>query len=137
MKYVYQVLLSSTVQLTSYIYIETKVSLITTHCLRLFVVVYRVEMLYIASEVMVSDTCVPSLIIIRTATNQLVTKVSLKINCCLRLYICCWLQTCNVLESKLMVGYTCSELCRHNVRLPTWWAIDYRPCRVGRPYLRL
>ena len=86
MKYVYQVLLSSTVQLTSYIYIESKVSLIT-HCLRLFVVVYRVEMLYIASEVMVSDTCVPSLIIIRTATNQLVTKVSLKIICCLRLFV--------------------------------------------------
>ena len=38
--------------------LESKVSLITTHCLRLFVVVYRVEMLYIASEVMVSDTCV-------------------------------------------------------------------------------
>ena len=42
MKDVYQVLLSSTVKLTSF---ESKVSLITTRCLRLFVVVYRVEML--------------------------------------------------------------------------------------------
>ena len=43
MKDGYQVLLSSTVKLTSYI--ESKVSVITTRCLRLFVVVYRVEML--------------------------------------------------------------------------------------------
>ena len=35
----------------------------------LFVVVYRVEMLYIASEVMVSDTRVPSIIVIGTAIN--------------------------------------------------------------------
>ena len=46
-----------------------------------------------------SDTCVPSLIVIGTAINQLETKVSLKTICCL--------QTCNVLESKVMVGNTC------------------------------
>ena len=66
---------------------ESKVSLITTRCLRLFVVVYKDEMLYIASEVMVSDTCVPSLIVIGTAINQLETKLSLKTICCLRLFV--------------------------------------------------
>ena len=45
--------------------LESKVSRITTRCLRLFVVVYRV----VASEVMVSDTHVPSLIVIGTAIN--------------------------------------------------------------------
>ena len=39
----YQVLLSSMLQLT--IELESKVFLMTTYCLRLFVVVYRVEML--------------------------------------------------------------------------------------------
>ena len=34
-----------------------------------------------------SDTCVPILIVIGTAINQLETKVSLKINCCLRLFV--------------------------------------------------
>ena len=33
------------------------------------------------------DTCVPSLIVICTAINQLETKVSLKINCSLRLFV--------------------------------------------------
>ena len=47
--------------------LESKVSLITTHCLRLFVVVYKVEMLY-HQKVMVSDTCVPSLIVIVTTS---------------------------------------------------------------------
>ena len=51
-----------------------------------------------------NDTCVPSLIVIGTAINQLETKVSLKTICCLRLFV----QTCNVLESKVMVGNTCT-----------------------------
>ena len=34
-----------------------------------------------------SDTCVPILIVIGTAINQLETKVSLKIICCLRLFV--------------------------------------------------
>ena len=34
-----------------------------------------------------SDTCVPSLIFIRTAINQLETKVSLKTISCLRLFV--------------------------------------------------
>ena len=46
-----------------------------------------------------SDTCVPSLIVIGTAMNWLEGKVSL---------FCCCLQTCNVLKSKLMVGNTCT-----------------------------
>ena len=33
------------------------------------------------------DTCVPSLIVIGTAINQLETKVSLKTICCLRLLV--------------------------------------------------
>ena len=50
-----------------------------------------------------SDTCVPSLIVIGTAINQLETKNNL-----LPEAICCCLQTCNVLESKVMVGNTCT-----------------------------
>ena len=34
-----------------------------------------------------SDTCVPSRIVIDTAINQLETKVSLKTICCLRLFV--------------------------------------------------
>ena len=34
-----------------------------------------------------SDTCVPSLIVIGTAINQLETKVSLKTICFLRLFV--------------------------------------------------
>ena len=34
-----------------------------------------------------SDTCVPSLIVIGTAINQLKTKVSLKTICCLGLFV--------------------------------------------------
>ena len=34
-----------------------------------------------------SDTCVPSIIVIGIAINQLVTKVSLKTICCLRLFV--------------------------------------------------
>ena len=34
-----------------------------------------------------SDTCVPSLIVIGTAINQLETKVLLKTICCLRLFV--------------------------------------------------
>ena len=54
-----------------------------------------------------SDTHVPSLIVIGTAINQLETKV-LKTIGCLRIAIYCCLQTCNVLESKVMVGNTCT-----------------------------
>ena len=60
-------------------HLESKLSLITTHCLRIFVVVYRVEML--------SDTCVSSIIVISTVINQLECKVSLKTICCLRLLV--------------------------------------------------
>ena len=34
-----------------------------------------------------SDTCVPSLIVIGTAINKLETKVSQKTICCLRLFV--------------------------------------------------
>ena len=34
-----------------------------------------------------SDRCVPNLIVIGTAINQLDTKVSLKTICCLRLFV--------------------------------------------------
>ena len=53
-----------------------------------------------------SDTCVPSLIVIRTAINQLET-ISITKNNLMPEAICCCLQTCNVLESKVMVANTC------------------------------
>ena len=53
-----------------------------------------------------SDTHVPSLIVIGTAINWLETKVSLKTICCLRLFCCC-LQTCNVAASEEIVGESC------------------------------
>ena len=49
-----------------------------------------------------SDTCVPNLIVICTAINQLETKVSLKNNL-LPEAICCCLQTCNVAASEEIV----------------------------------
>ena len=55
---------------------------------------------------MVSDTCVPSLIVIGIAINQLETKVSLKNNF-LPEAICCCLQTCNVAASDEIVGERC------------------------------
>ena len=51
-----------------------------------------------------SDTCVPSLIVIGTAINQLETKVSLKTICCLRLFVVVYKHV----ESKVMVGNTCT-----------------------------
>ena len=53
-----------------------------------------------------SDTCVPSLIVIDTAINQLETKLSLKIICCMRLFVVVYI--CNVLASEVMVGNTCT-----------------------------
>ena len=58
---------------------------------------------------MVGDTCVPSLIVIDTAINQLETKVSLYKNNLLPDVICCCLQTCNVLVSEVMVGNACTH----------------------------
>ena len=52
-----------------------------------------------------SDTCVPNLIVIGTAINQLETKVSLKTICCLRLFVIVYK---HVLESKVMVGNPCT-----------------------------
>ena len=52
-----------------------KVSLMTTYCQRLFVVLQALNV--IASEVMVGDTCdtcMPSLIVINTTINHLVTN---------------------------------------------------------------
>ena len=50
--------------------LETNVSLKTTYCLRLFVVIYKHIYNVVASEVMVGDTCTPSLIVIGTTINQ-------------------------------------------------------------------
>ena len=52
-----------------------------------------------------SDTCVPSLIVIGIAINQLETKLSLKTM--LPEAICCCLQTCNVAASEKIVGERC------------------------------
>ena len=53
-----------------------------------------------------SDTCIPSLIVIGTAINQLETKVSLKNNLLPEAIYCC-LQTCNVATSEEIVGERC------------------------------
>ena len=53
-----------------------------------------------------SDTCVPSLIIIGTAINQLETKVSLKTICCLRLFVVVYKPLHTVVFIKA-VRYTC------------------------------
>ena len=52
-----------------------------------------------------SDTCVPSLIVIGIAINQLETITK---NNLLPEAICCCLQTSNVLESNVMVGNICT-----------------------------
>ena len=52
-----------------------------------------------------SDTRVPSLIVIGTAINKLETKVSLKKHLLLEaIKFCCCLQTCNVAASEEIVG---------------------------------
>ena len=50
-----------------------------------------------------SDICVPSLIVICTAINQLETKLSLKTICCLRLFVA----AINQLETKLSLKTIC------------------------------
>ena len=65
--------------------LETNVSLKTMCCLRLFVVVYKHVMLHAASEEIVGEKCVPSLIVINS--NKLESKVSLIITHCLRLFV--------------------------------------------------
>ena len=45
----------------------------TTYCLRLFVVLQALKV--VASEVMVGDTCIPSLIVINNTINQLETNI--------------------------------------------------------------
>ena len=49
--------------------------------------IYTCNVACAGSEVMVGDTCIPSLIIIGTAINQLKTNVSLITICCLRLFV--------------------------------------------------
>ena len=61
--------------------LETKVSLKTICCLRLFIVVYT------ASEEIVGERCVTSLIVIKSTINQLESKVSLITTRCLRLFV--------------------------------------------------
>ena len=52
-----------------------------------------------------SDTCVPSLIVIGTAINQLETKVSLKSICCLRLLVVVYKHVMLQPPRKLWVKY--------------------------------
>ena len=59
----------------------------------------------VASEVMVGDTCIPSLIVINNTINQLKTNIFLKY--LLPEAICCCLQTCNVAASEEIVGERC------------------------------
>ena len=55
----------------------------------------------VASEVMVGDTCIPSLIVINNTINQLETNILLSY--LLPEAICCCLQTCNVAASEDIV----------------------------------
>ena len=66
--------------------LETKVSLKTICCLRLFVVVYK-HANVTASEKIVGERYVPSLIIINSIINKLESKVSLITTRCLRLFV--------------------------------------------------
>ena len=61
--------------------LETKVSLKTICCLRLFVVVYKHVMLQHLRKLRVS------LIVINSTINQLESKVSQITTCCLRLFV--------------------------------------------------
>ena len=63
--------------------LETKVSLKTICCLRLFVVVYKHVML----QHQRGERCVPSLIVINSIINKLESKVSLITTRCLRLFV--------------------------------------------------
>ena len=65
--------------------LETKVSLKTICCLRLFVVVYK--HVVAAAEDIVGERCVPSLIVINSTIKQLESKVSLITTRCLRLFV--------------------------------------------------
>ena len=56
---------------------------------------------------MVSETCVPSLIVIGTVINQLETKVSLKTICCLRLFVIVIGTVINQLETKVSLKTIC------------------------------
>ena len=56
--------------------LESKVLLMTTYCLRLFVVLQALNV--VASEIMVGDTCdtcIPSKIVNNTTINQLETNI--------------------------------------------------------------
>ena len=50
--------------------LESNVSLITIYCLRLFLVVYKYICNVLPSEVMVGDTCIPSLVVISSTINN-------------------------------------------------------------------
>ena len=56
-----------------------------TYCLRLFVVLQALNV--VASEVMVGDTCIPSLIVINTTINQLEINIFFYNIYCLRLFV--------------------------------------------------
>ena len=56
-----------------------------------------------------SDTCVPTLIVIGTAINQLETKVSLKTICCLRLLLVVYKHVMFVL-SLIVINSTINQL---------------------------
>ena len=66
--------------------LETKVSLKTICCLRLFIVVYK-HVNVAASEEIVGERCVPSHSVINSTINQLESKVSLITTHCLRLFV--------------------------------------------------
>ena len=56
------------------VYTNTKL-LMTTYCLRLLILLFLQALKVVASEVMVGDTCIPSLIVINNTINQLETNI--------------------------------------------------------------
>ena len=64
-----------------------------------------------------SDTCVPSLIVIGVAMNQLETKESLKTICCLRLFIVVYKHVMLQHMRKLWVKYVYQVFLSSTVQL--------------------
>ena len=64
-----------------------------------------------------SDTCVPSLIVIGTSINQLETKVSLKTICCLRLFVVIYKHVMLQHQMKLWVKDVYQDLLSSTIQL--------------------
>ena len=64
-----------------------------------------------------SDTCVPSLVVIGTSINQVETKVSLKTICCLRLFVVIYKHVMLQHQRKLWVKDVYKDLLSSTIQL--------------------